>query len=176
MKIGVLGMFYDCADLLPRVMEPWMVLKNEGHNIVFGAINAQFKEYADLGYPNDDEATRAALEANRPIFDFLEITPKPLMDHEARNVVLAGLLPHNVDIVWMVDGDELYTREQILGILQYVEKTPQFDYYHIPLDNRVLDTMRWDDGFTPPRIFRTYRHGGLGTFVWENDFQFADGT
>lgn len=176
MKIGVLGMFYDCADLLPRVMEPWIALKNEGHDIIFGAINVQFKEYADIGYRNDDEATRSALEANRTLFDFLEIRPTPLRDHEARNVVLAGILPHDVDVVWLVDGDEIYTREHILGIISYLEKTPQFDYYHIPLDNHVLDSMRWDDGFTPPRIFRADRHGGLGIFVWENDFQFADGT
>src|SRR3989344_2979685 len=73
MKIGVLGMFYGCADELLRVMEPWVALKNEG-------------------------------------------------------------------------------------------------------DDLVLDTIRWDDGFTPPRIFHTDRHGGLRAFVWENELEYNDGT
>src|SRR3989344_804764 len=176
MKIGVLGMFYGCADELPRVMEPWIALKNEGHDLVLGAMNAQFKEYADLGFPDNDRETRAILEANRSIFDFLHMSKVPLMDPEARTVALQGLLLHNVDLIWTVDGDEFYTKKQILDILAFVEKTPMFDYYHIPFDNLVLDTIRWDDGFTPPRIFRTDRHGGLRAFVWENDLEYNDGT
>src|SRR3989344_7286083 len=176
MRIGILGMFYGCADQLPRVMEPWVALKNEGHDLVLGAMNAQFKEYAELGFPDNDDATRAALKENQSLFDFLHISKAPLMDPEARTVALQGLLPHKVDLIWTVDGDEFYTKEQILGILEYVKKTPMFDYYHIPFDNLVLDTVRWDDGFTPPRIFRTDRHGGLRAFVWENELEYNDGT
>ena len=109
LKIGVLGCFYGCAELLPQILEPWArlvnrgdapeasmgltgntppmhtgssegnlpdaaqnssspryttgwaELKEEGHDIVLAAVNAQFKEYAELGFANDDGGTRADL-------------------------------------------------------------------------------------------------------------------
>lgn len=176
MKIAVLGCFYGCADLLPKALEPWIILKNQGYPLVLGAINAQFKEYAELGFPNDDDATRSVLEKNRAHFDVLHIASEPLTEKDVRNTLLKGLLSHGADAVWLLDGDEMYTVEQIKDIIEYVEKTPQFDYYHIPFKNYMLNGMQWDDNFTPPRIFRTDRHGGIKEFFWDNDIGFTDGT
>ena len=69
MRIGVLGCFYGCAELLPQVLEPWKKLKEEGHDIAIAAVNAQFKEYAELGFANDDAGTRAGTQwENRAAF------------------------------------------------------------------------------------------------------------
>ncbi len=174
MKIGVLGTFYGCADLLPKVLEPWIALKNSGADIVLGAINAQFKEYADLGYANDDDVTRAALETNRKLFSPLIIASEPMLEKDARNTLLKNLLEQGVDIVWLLDGDELYTKEQIQNIISFVERTP-FDYYHIFFDNRIFDTIPWKDNFAPPRIFRADRHDGIGEFTWDNELAFNSG-
>jgi hypothetical protein len=176
MKVGVLGCFYGSADLLPRVLEPWIALKNEGYSIQLAAIHAQFKEYAELGFPNDDTATKDALETNRGIFDYLYISSEPLSEKEARNNVLQKLLAMGVDIVWLLDGDEMYTKEQIKDVISYVEQTPAFDYYHVHFDNRIFTTTRWEDGFFPPRIFRTDRNGGIKEFTWDNEIEYKDGS
>jgi hypothetical protein len=157
-------------------MEPWIALKNEGYDLVISAIHAQFKEYAELGYPDDDAATVAALEHNRAVFDALTIEKEPRGEKEARNIALTHLTRREVDLVWLLDGDEFYTKEQIVKIIEFVKKTPQFDYYHVPLDNRIFSNIRWQDGMAPPRIFRTDRHGGVGGFVWDNEVMFGDGT
>ncbi len=173
-RVGILGCFYGCADLLPQVLEPWVALKAAGHPIVLAGINARFTEYAELGYPNDDTATRAILEAYRPQFGFLHFEPQPQAEKDARTQVLRFLLEQRVDLVWMLDGDEIYTQEQIQNILEYVRKTAQFDYYHVNFDNRAFG-LRLEDDFYPPRIFRTDRRGGLGTFADDNTIEYRDG-
>jgi len=87
MKIGVLGCFYGSADLLPQVLEPWKILTSE-YEVIIAGVNAQFKEYAELGYPNDDAETRAVLkkELSDEFFDFLRISPVPLSEKDARNI------------------------------------------------------------------------------------------
>ncbi len=176
MKVGVLGCFWGCAEDLEEVLKPWISLKKQGFPIVLAGVNAQFKEYAELGFPNDDEATRLVLEKAKGDFDFLHFSSDPLVEKDARNIALKELLGRGVDLVWLLDGDEYYTEAQIKNILAYLEQTPHFDYYHIHFDNRILDTIRWEDGFFPPRIFRSDRHGGIDTFTWDNELQFADGT
>ena len=184
MKIGVLGCFYGSADLLPQVLEPWKALKaeatiNEASQTYFIAgVNAQFKEYAELGYPDDDAETRAVLkkELSDGFFDFLRVSPAPLSEKEARNIPLQYLLDQKVDLVWMLDGDETYTPEQIRNIIEYVQKTPQYDYYHVHFDNYVFGDTKWGDDFFPPRIFRTGRSGGIAGFTFDNELEFADGS
>lgn len=175
MKIGILGCFYNCEDLLPHVLEPWLLLKNEGYDISFSVINAQFSEYAQLGYPADDTHTQELLRSYAPHFASLFISNTPLRESQARTRALQGLAHLNVDLVWLLDGDEVYTVEQIKNILSFIEKTP-FDYYHVYLKNRIFDTIEWKDDFFPPRVFRTDRHQGLYTFTWDNELAYKDGT
>lgn len=176
MKIGVLACLYGNPDLLPRVMQPWIELKNAGADIVISAVHAQFKEYAELGFADEDRETLSQLESNRHIFDALHISDTPLTEAQARNIALVPLTRAEADIVWLLDGDELYTKEQILGIIDFIRKTPRFDYYHIPFKDIVFDGVHFENGFTPQRIFRTARHSGIGGFVWDNDILWGDGS
>jgi hypothetical protein len=178
MKIGVLGCFYNCADLLPRVLAPWKELKTAARSdldIIFVGVNAQFAEYAQMGYPDNDEETRALLHASS-VIDHLAIAEGPLTEAQVRQAGLEKLLREGVDLVWLVDGDEVYTLEQIKNILRYVEDTPQYDYYHIHFDNRIFGATRWTDDFFPPRIVRTNRRGGIARFTFDNEIQWQDGT
>lgn len=176
MKIGILGCFYNCADLLPEVLAPWIALKENGHPVVLAGINVQFTEYAQLGVKDTDDATRAVLDSYRGKFDYLEFGTTPMKDGEARTKLLQYLAGQGVDLVWIVDGDEIYTPQEIQNILAYVEKTPQFDFYHVYLDNILFDRVHFGMDFIPPRVFRTDRHGGVSHFIFENDLAFKDGT
>lgn len=176
MRIGVLGSFYECAELLPQVLTPWKDLKESGFPIEIAAVNAQFKEYADLGYQNDDESTRVVIEQHKELFDFVHIAKVPLLEKDVRNIGLQYLLSKKVDLIWILDGDEIYTEQEIKGILDRVAQTPQFDYYHIYFDNRIFETIRSGDDFFPPRIFRTDRNLGIREFSWDNEIVFNDGS
>ncbi len=180
MKIGVLGCLYGNADLLPQVLAPWKELKAKGgpHQLVVAAVNAQFAEYAALGYPNNDTATQAQLRAEEAsgFLNALYIEGSPMSEAEARNKALAYLLAQGVELVWMLDGDETYTAEQITATLGYVAQTPEYDYYHLHLDNWVFGDTHWGDDFFPPRIFRTDRSGGIAGFTFDNELGYRDGS
>ncbi len=176
MKVGVLGCFYGCDDLLPELLAPWLELKREGFDIDIAAIHGQFKEYADLGFPNDDEATVAVLRDHEQFFSSLDILPAPQSEADIRTLGLKRLEEAGADFVWLLDGDEIYTVDEIKNILYFVGTTPEFDYYHLYLKNYIFDTLEWRDDFFPPRIFRMDRHDGLSHFEWDNDLIYADGT
>lgn len=175
MKIGVLGCFYGMADLLHDTVTPWLEVKSEGYDIVLAAACVQFKEYAELGYPDDDQATREALRANSHHFEALFLNEPPMYEKDVRTLVLYALLAKGVDVVWLLDGDEHYTSKQIKDIIAFVEKTPQFDYYHIHFDNRVFG-IATPGAFFPPRIIRTNRSGGISKFRFDNELVFNDGS
>jgi hypothetical protein len=175
MRIGVLGCFYDCADTLPRALAPWIALKQAGMPLLLGGIHAQFKEYAQLGYANDDAPTLALLNAYRKDFAVLDIAQEPLEEREVRTRLMRQLTEKGVDAIWMLDGDEIYTQEEILRTLTYIQATPQFDYYHVHLDQYIGGAVHWRDPFFPPRIIRTDRYGGIREFSFDNEVVFADG-
>lgn len=175
MKIGILGCFYNCEDLLPHVLEPWLELKAEGYDIIFSVINAQFAEYAQQQPPHNDFKTQSLLKEYASHFHSLLIESEPHNEATVRSKALTPLTEKGVDVVWLLDGDEVYTKEQILNILTFVERT-DFDYYHVHLKNRIFDTIEWKDDFFPPRIFRTDRHDGLRDFAWDNELVYKNGT
>jgi hypothetical protein len=175
MKIGILGCFYNCDDLLPHVLNPWLELKREGFDIVFSVINSQFNEYKELGFENKDNKTQDILKNHHNDFLSLLISDVPLSEKVARSQALEALNKAEVDLVWLLDGDEVYTTAQIKNILQFIEHT-NFDYYHVYMRNRIFDTIEWLDDYFPPRVFRTNRHGGIKSFVWDNELVYNDGT
>jgi len=175
MKIGVIGCFYDCAKDLTMVLDPWLQLKkNQG--LVLTAVNALFKENSDLGIENNDIETRRAISAVD--IDYRHFSPVPLTEAQARNECLNYLLSTNVDAVWLLDGDEFYTVDQIREIIYFVSErySDPNAYFSINFKNHVFDGVQWVDGFCPPRIFSTKIRGGLDQFYWDNDVMYNDGT
>lgn len=162
------------ADLLEGTIKPWLEVKAEGYDIVLAAASVQFKEYAELGYPDDDTQTREALRANSRHFDALFLDEKPMYEKEVRSLALYALLAQHVDVIWILDGDEHYTTKQIKDIIAFVEKTPQFDYYHIHFKNLVFGLESKSGAFFPPRIIRTDRSGGIRNFSSDNEVTYND--
>lgn len=184
MRIGVLGCFYGCALALPQILAPWLAMKEKSkgsaQEFLIAAVHSQFKEYADMGVPNTDEATKLALEAYaaqaEPWLDFFYHSEVPLPEHEVRTIPLKFLLSKDVDLVWLLDGDEFYTEEEIKKIIAHVSFFGMFDYYRIFLKTYIFDGKVWMDGFAPPRIFSVKKHGGALEFYWDNNIRFKDGT
>jgi hypothetical protein len=175
MKIGILGCFFNCSKDLNRVIEPFIDLR-ASKNLVLTAVNSVFKENAELGMSADDDKTR--LKISNAGLDYHYFSPVPLAESQARNKCLDYLLYTGVDFVWILDGDEFYTKEQISQIIYFIEKNKDNEdcFFSIPFKNHVFEGAEWVDGFCPPRIFNNNIHDGIDQFYWDNDILYRDGT
>lgn len=94
-------------------------------------------------------------------------------DTEARNL----LLPFgNEDLIWILDGDEFYTKNQVARIIEYVDSKPFIDVFNMPFKNYIFYGDEYIEGFCPPRIYRSVLNNGwnFDHFYDENDGQYLD--
>jgi len=175
MKIGVVGCFYNCVEDLDEVLQPWLDLR-KNQEITITAVNSLFTEYADMGREDSDEPTRTRLMTKQ--LDYVHFSPVPLGESQARNECLKYLLSTKVDVIWLLDGDEFYTVDEIREIIYFIDKhkDEKDAFFSINFKNHVFDGVQWVDGFSPPRIFWKDIHGGINQFYWDNDIVYMDGT
>jgi hypothetical protein len=173
MKIGILLSAYNSENYIDRCLEPWFNLKKE-LEITIGCNSGMYKEYIDLGFKPKNKGTLTKL-VNYDL-DFLVSTgPNALLDeNDSKNSVLHKL-KNLCDIVWIVDSDEFYTENDIKSIVNYINQTPEFDWYSINFKNYTFTEKTFINGFCPPRIFRTNRNGGINEFYFDNHILYNDG-
>ncbi len=177
MRIGVLFCGWQCADLLPASLTPWVEAKRAslgGHSFTICAVSVPFE-----GFPQDEtrDTTRSILGAHAQCgeIDHVVVGDKPHKETEARGAALRWLMTQGVDIVWQVDADEVYTYDNLTSILMFVEVTPWTIWYRLSLRNAVFTpTTYLAEPFTPPRIHRVaagfYR---LHSFCDDNDLTYG---
>ena len=178
-KVGIVFCGFNVEPYVRKALEPFL----RPHFWV-SAVSVPFKEYRSQedyrdntteilrGYQkqwSDDGITDDFLI---PFPIELVDSPEYIPEHEARNLAL-DRLPPDIDYIWLVDGDEHYTGEQINAILEYVEAYPAA-WYSLCLKNYVFDKQHYmAEPFTPPRIFSTHFDGDFNPrFVWDNDMAY----
>jgi hypothetical protein len=172
MKIGVLCNFYGFPDYLNKVLSSWLEMNK---NFIFAAASCKFDEYKDIEYNLEDKETLNKL--NTLYKDkFFYIYSGPISnDSIVRNYPLKYLLDQNVDYIWLLDGDEFYTKDQINKIINFVEQESFVPFFKINFKNFFNDENHWIDGFCPPRIFKTnFNNLKLDSFYYENDVYYID--
>lgn len=92
---------------------------------------------------------------------------------EARNLHFPF---HGEDLIWILDGDEFYTEEQIKNILDYVNSKPFIDVFNMPFKNYIFYGDEYIEGFCPPRIYRSVLNNGwnFNGFYNDNDGKYLD--
>ena len=130
------------------------------------AVSVPFKEYSHQEDYRDN--TTEVLREYRDTIRLVD-SPEFVLEHEARNFALDNLRKQ-VDYFWLVDGDEVYTEEQIDNIIQYIQDNP-VAWYKLCLKNYVFDKNSYmEEPFCPPRIFSSHYNGDFSPrFVWDND-------
>ncbi|MGA9770432.1 MAG: hypothetical protein WBV94_15440 [Blastocatellia bacterium] len=142
-----------------------------------------------MGYEQDAldiETARELLHREKYPFDYLffinnpySVTDKSQLrffsEPETRDFALRYLLAEKVDLLWLLDGDEIYEAWQIESIINYVCKNKLADWYSINFKNYIFDGKVWIDGFHPPRIFWTNRSQGIRKFYSDNVILYCDG-
>ncbi len=177
MKIGVLLCAYQCEEHLEKVLAPWTEAQRL-HQIGIAAVSGLFKEYQNMSFDKDNEKTLSMLGSfveNGTIECLFSPLPSSgKSESEVRNLPLQHLLYREYDFIWLLDGDEYYTVEQISKIIAYIEAKPFIDWFGINFKNYVFDGNVWIDGFCPPRIFRRVTSQGykIVNFYWDNDIMY----
>jgi hypothetical protein len=174
MKIGVLFTVYNCEKYLEKCLSPWFELKNR-YNFIFATNSGMFSDYLTLGIPYRNKETLEILKEYD--LDFL-ITTKGnnlLGEDESRNMCLEFLNGRGCDLIWVLDGDEVYTKNQIINIMEFIHKNPTFDHYSVNFKNLTIKEHLFLD-YPHERIFWTNRYGGIKHFYFDNRFQYNDGT
>lgn len=180
MKIGLIASAYNAEDFLHECLEAWRKFKNSSkHSLVCSFIHNCFKENGKLGYPlESQDRTHKLLEEEyeNGFLDYYNFSDKNLTEAEARTVCLKDVIKDEVDYVWTIGLDEIYSTHDIENILSFVEFNSYIDWFKINYKNYVFDGDQWVDGFCPPRVFKVKSHGGLKELYYDDDFIYADGT
>lgn len=174
MRIGILATGFNCADYLDRALEPWLQYKEKYNELIISAVSGLFTGNEVLALDNTKELMLHAFNTKQihylalPIGSFDEAT--------IRNLALTPLLKENVDIVWLLDCDEIYTLEEIEKIIQFVNQDAFTACFRIEFKNYVFTVKTYIKGFAPRRIWRV-NYGSLlklDKFVWDNDAQYKN--
>lgn len=172
-KIGVIFTAYNCADYIDDCLKPWVSLK-ENENFKLAVNSGMFATYKELGFENKNIQTLEKLKKYN--FDyFISTDDENLLDEDtSRNKCLEYLKNENCDIIWIVDGDEVYTKDQIFNILNCIKNNNQFDVYHLSFKNYTFNNILFTE-FNPPRIFRNKISNKINKFYFDNHLLYEDG-
>lgn len=173
MKIGILLTCYNCADYVDRCIAPWMNLK-ERYNFIFACNSGMFRDYFDLGIAENNQETIEKLIKHK--LDFLVTTSgRNLLDEDSsRNLSLDFLKKQDCDLLIYLDGDEIYTEEQIISVLDFVENNPSYDQYGVFFKNHTIYEGLFLNNFLRKSIYWMKRYGGINRFYFDSDFVYND--
>lgn len=185
MRVGIIAVGRDCADVMDGVLAPWLSLMDQRPNqFHLCLIASTFREMGELGLmATPDSATSAKMNALswvRPkdistiIFDHYATESE--VRERGRQILMAKDV--QVDLIWLLDlSDEYYTVAQITEALSFMETNPFIAWARLPFRNYVFDRRTYlMELFTPPRIWRA-RVGKmrLDACRYDNDFTYTDG-
>lgn len=157
-NVGVIFCAWQCADLLPASLTPWVEAKRGalgGHDFHICAVSVPFE-----GFPQEEtrDNTRYKLGAlaNYGEIDHVVVSDKPMKETEARGKALKWLVAQGCELTIMVDSDEFWSPEQIVAALAFVEANPWTTWFRVCYKQLVFTHDQWlKEPFTPPRIHRT---------------------
>jgi len=166
MKIGLLVTAYNCEKYIKDCLQPWLNLRDT-HNIIISANSGMFKPYKDFGFEEKNDVTLKILNDSK--LDFLITTSgNNLLDEDSsRNTCLDYLNKQNVDLVWVVDGDEIYTERQILDIIDFIKENENYNSYFVQFKNYTLKYPYFTKGFARETIYKTNVGGGISHFHFD---------
>lgn len=174
MKFGIIYCGYNNLELTKQSLPVWIEASKE-RDIKIAAVSVPFAEYKQITNFNDGTTQYIKQLDKQGLIDVCFDNPTFIKEADARNLCLFYLLSKEMDYIFIVDSDELYTKQQIFNILNYVEENKQIDCFEINLKNYIFDGKSWIDGFHPFRIFKTKCYGGLRNFFYDNDVVYNDG-
>jgi len=175
MKIGIIYCAYNCFSYVQKSLHCFLEAKQQGLISEISAVSIPFAEYFDLNQIKDNTTDFLIHLHQKNLIDKVFTQPNYIQEHKARDLCLQYLKNINCDVIWMVDGDEFYSIEDINNIINFINNNPNYYWYSINFKNYIFDGKQWIDGFCPPRIFRTKSDIlNIDKFYWDNDLAYKD--
>ena len=175
MKIGIIYCGYNCLKYLNQSLNSFIEAKEQGVINEICAASLPFFEYYEINQEGD-ATTEALIEfyKNKKI-DYVFTNPLYIKEHAARDLCLQYLKIKECDLIWLVDGDEFYTIQDIQNIINFITLNNNYFWYTINFKNYIFDGKQWIDGFCPSRIFKTkFNDLSIDSFYWDNDILYKD--
>jgi hypothetical protein len=161
-KIGVIYVGYQCADMLERSLETWVEAREKqlgGHEWVICAVSVPFTGFDAGEY--DETRFQLCIHRLTGSVDNLIAQDEPIAETEARGAALKWLEGQGCRYTWQADADEFYTVDQIAAITRFVEARPHVDWFRLSFKNLVFTPDQYlAEPFTPPRIHKVHNCGG----------------
>lgn len=171
-KIGVIFAAWQCADLLPQSLAPWIEARKRhlgGRTYMIVAVSVPFE-----GFPQEEplDGTLPVLHAKREQGDIDHHIQSvvPVKETEARGAALKWLVEQGCEATIMVDSDEFYQLAEIERIFAFVAARPHLACFRISLKNRVFDAhTHLVEPFQPMRIHRVQVGDLRATDFWDDN-------
>ena len=173
MKIGIIYCGYNTEEYVKDSISPWIEAKDQ-YDIRISAVSIPFKEYAGITEEKDSTTDYLLSLREDGKIETVFTEPKYVKEYVARNFCWYDLQASNPDFMIFVDSDEIYTRESITRIFDYVQAHPEYESYQVNFKNYILDGKSWID-FHPFRIYRNDRNGGIRHLYHDGDVMFNNG-
>jgi hypothetical protein len=174
MKIGILLTAYDCEKYIARCLKPWLELR-KSHDIVIACNSGMFSPYLDFGFAENNDGTLKVLTSSELNFLITTTGANLLNEESSRNYCLDYLNKQNVDIVWGVDADEIYTEQEILDIIDFISEHPDRHTFKVQYKNYTFRYPYYTKGFDKECIYRTNVDGGISHFHFDNYITYQSG-
>lgn len=169
MRIGIIYCAYSSEEYVEKSLEPFLA-GAKGHSFVVSAISYPFEKFEKGGNKKTLDILRKYRDEGKIILNY---GAEPIKETSARQIALTSLLQKGVDLVWMVDSDEFYTKEQIEKIIRFVAEEEFVTWFRVCFKNRVFDNQYLEVPFCPPRIFRIKAPNyTIGQFYDDNNISY----
>jgi hypothetical protein len=174
MKIGIIFSLYGCENYMDRCLSPWIKLRKE-LNLVLTGCNGMYNDFLRYGFR--DRSHKSLIKAIGKDLDFLiTTTGDHLWDEQnSKNYLWNYLKDRDVDLIWIVDGDEFYTEEEIKSVIDFVVKNPDPDAYAVQFRNYTIKIPYWTEGFYRETLYWTKRNGGILDFHFDVFVRYNNG-
>lgn len=170
MRVGVIFTAYNTEDYLGHSLFAWLAARRTnlgGHTFVICVVSVPFEGF-DTGPMDGTQSALRVYERGGEI-DHLIAHQKVMTEVAARGAALQWLVGQDVDVLWQVDSDEVFTDMDITATLRFIEQYPLITWFRTCLKNLVFDTHTYlTEPFTPPRIHRV-RAGGYKAHSFYDD-------
>jgi len=117
MKIGIIYCAYNCFSFASESIKPFIQAKKDNLISKISCVSVPFAEYFNIKHENDQTTEFLFNLEKQNLIDKVFDEPKYILEHEARDFCLQYLRSNDCDLIWLVDGDEFYSKDNISKII-----------------------------------------------------------
>lgn len=184
LRVGITFIGYECMELMPRALEPWMRIRKDPllvdgvKSLKISLSHGCFEETAKLGFPHySTDGSHGWMLAmhNSGAVDNAIVYADPMKEYDMWTGNYSWM-KDDIDMLIMLNHDEMWTLQDIQILFRYINFNPQVDYYKVNFKNYCINEQTWVSDFIVPRMWWVKRNGGLKGFYKDELVEYNDGS